>query len=126
MGKKYFFIMEQLKKFRKPFEIIVNGTSMEPTIKCGETVKVVPCDKKDLKIGDIIVYQKFNNHLTVHRIVKIIKIDEEHFWCKTKGDNNAKMDHYQVLDKEIIGVVDENWRDVRDDEVHTLGYNQKL
>ena len=57
------------------------------------------------KIGDIIVYKKFYDHLTVHRIQNIITLSSTRFYCETKGDNNAEEDGYKVLNSEIIGIV---------------------
>lgn len=71
-----------------------------------DRILVMPIIKKPLNIGDIIVYHKFQEHLTVHRILNIVKLSETRFYCETKGDNNLEIDPYKVLSHEIIGVVD--------------------
>ena len=103
---KQSLIINRIKFFQQPFELYVWGDSMAPTIKSGDKIKVIPYGKKILKIGDIIVYRKFNDHLTVHRIKDIIILNPTRFYCETKGDNNFEVDGYKVFNSEIIGVVD--------------------
>lgn len=103
--EKQSFIFDHIKSFKKPFILCINGDSMAPAIKSGDYVRVIPYKKNSLKIGDIIVYKKFYDHLTVHRIQNIITLSSTRFYCETKGDNNAEEDGYKVLNSEIIGIV---------------------
>ena len=100
------FITNKLKDLQKPFYLCVSGNSMAPKINSGDRILVMPIIKKPLNIGDIIVYHKFQEHLTVHRILNIVKLSETRFYCETKGDNNLEIDPYKVLSHESIGVVD--------------------
>lgn len=103
--EKQSFILEHIKSFKKPFILCINGDSMAPVIKSGDHVRVIPYKKNSLKIGDIIVYKKFYDHLTVHRIQNIITMSSTRFYCQTKGDNNIEADSYKVFNHEIIGTV---------------------
>jgi len=99
------FIMSKLLKFQKPFYLCVKGDSMVPVINKLDHILVTPCDKSSIKTGDIIVYRKFQDHLTVHRVVNIVKLSDTRFYCITKGDNNDDEDPYRVMNHEIIGIV---------------------
>lgn len=79
---------------------------MVPKINDGDRILVEPYMDKSLKPGNIIVYRKFTDHLTVHRITKIVRLSETRFYCETKGDNNIEADPYKVFNHEIIGIVD--------------------
>lgn len=91
------------------FEIIISGDSMYPFLKNGEKVKVQTVESSSLVIGDIIVYKKFEDHLTAHRVVEIMNLSERRTCFVTKGDNNPNKDDYIVHPHQIIGrVVKEN------------------
>jgi|SRR5690554_4271243 len=108
MNKKLIFYIKQMKNTIKPFKLFVKGNSMYPTFKDKQEIEIIPYKNKNLKVGDIIVYQKFNSHLTVHRILDIIFLNDRRFYCITKGDNNTKKDDYIVFNSEIIGIVEES------------------
>jgi signal peptidase I len=48
--------------------IVVNGTSMHPTLQMGWRVFVAPATGHDLKIGDLAVFRG-EHYLTIHRLV---------------------------------------------------------
>ena len=100
------YVTNKLKNFQSPFYLCVSGNSMLPMINDGDRILVEPYMDKALRPGSIIVYRKFSDHLTVHRIINIVKLSESRFYCETKGDNNIKADFYKVFNHEIIGVVD--------------------
>lgn len=106
--EKNTFIIEMLtKKQTTPFSLLISGDSMAPSIKNNDRILIEPYTGTTLKRGAIIVYRKFNDHLTVHRIVNVVKISKKRFLCETKGDNNAEIDPYKVFNHEIIGIVKE-------------------
>lgn len=84
-------------------EITISGNSMVPTLENGEKVKFDSTDK-DVKIGDIILYQQFSTHLTVHRVVKTIEQNKLKYYV-TKGDNNPECDKYLVASDSVIGKI---------------------
>lgn len=88
----------------KYFIAAVGSGSMEPTINTGDAILVKKLDKdeiKNLNIGDILVYKKYQN-MVVHRIVTIIP-DENELLFVTKGDHNNDSDNYVVSEKEVVG-----------------------
>ena len=107
MEKKAFIIEMLKKKQTTPFSLFVSGDSMAPNINNNDRILIEPYTGATLKGGEIIVYRKFNDHLTVHRVVNVIQISKNRFLCETKGDNNTEIDPYKVFNHEIIGTVKE-------------------
>jgi signal peptidase I len=87
------------------FEIIISGDSMYPFLQSGEKVKAQAVDPSTVAIGDIIVYQKFEDHLTAHRVIEIMNLSERRMCFITKGDNNPDKDDYIVHPHQIMGRV---------------------
>lgn len=85
--------------------INISGSSMSPTFQHGDSVKIFIYNFDDLKIGDIIAYKKFNDHLTVHRIKDIIKRKSANY-ILTQGDNNTQMDKYYITKDEYWGKIE--------------------
>lgn len=79
--------------------IIVNGTSMEPTLYSGDIVII---RRSAPKIGDIVAYKPFEdkNALILHRIID----HKEDLWI-LQGDNNAWVDPFNPSTKDIQGVM---------------------
>jgi signal peptidase len=74
-----------------PF-FFVQGISMHPTLEDGDLIVIDRTSFDNLKIGDIIIYDKpeIYPEPVVHRIIKIT-INQEEFLF-TKGDNNQFQD----------------------------------
>jgi signal peptidase I len=65
--------------------------SMRPVLDSNSNgIRVVPRDESELKVGDIVSYEK-DKDLIVHRIIEIGS-DKKGKWFITKGDNNAGSD----------------------------------
>ncbi len=65
-----------------------NTNSMLPIIDEGANgIRIVPKDKNDINVGDIITFEK-RNSLIVHRVIEIGN-DEQGTYFITKGDNNV-------------------------------------
>jgi signal peptidase I len=82
--------------------------SMRPVIDVyANGIRVVPVSEDEIKIGDIVSFEK-DNRLIVHRIVEK-GLDEEGFYFITKGDNNPTTDKGKLRFKDIkyktIGVI---------------------
>lgn len=99
------YVTNKLKDFHTPFYLCVSGNSMVPKINNGDRILVEPYMGKALSPGNIIVYRKFSDHLTVHRVINIVRLSKSRFYCETKGDNNIEADSYKVFNHEIIGTV---------------------
>ncbi|OUQ23020.1 signal peptidase I [Flavonifractor sp. An135] len=83
-----------------PF-VVLSG-SMEPTYPTGSLIYVKQVDPQDVEVGDPITFV-LNEDLTVatHRVVEI---NEEEGWFRTKGDANDSPDGSPVLFENLIGV----------------------
>ena len=79
----------------------VIGTSMNPVITEDDIV-VIKTDYQELKLGDIICYQRQienEEFLFMHRIIEIYQDG----WIQTKGDNMSELDPYLVKPSQVIG-----------------------
>ena len=108
------YVTNKLKDFHNSFYLCVRGNSMVPKINNGDRILVEPYMGKDLRLGSIIVYRKFSDHLTVHRVTNIVRLSKSRFYCETKGHNNIEADSYKVFNHEIIGIVD--WEGMNENE----------
>ena len=82
--------------------------SMEPVLdKNSNAIEIVPASSSDIKVGDIISYEK-DNEVIIHRVVKIDK-DEEGWYAITKGDNSQINDEGKVrfnhVKRILVGVI---------------------
>jgi len=84
---------------------VVTSSSMEPTYKKGDLLIVVKADPKNLKVGDVIVFNApWSSKPVVHRIVRIEnRSGVIRFY--TKGDNNMVQDPGYRTPKDLYGVV---------------------
>lgn len=78
----------------------VNGSSMEPTLHCGDIVHVMPIPFEDLREGDVVVYRTVNGTLVSHRIFT----RNDHSWY-ARGDNNPTRDRALVTRMNYVGYV---------------------
>ena len=78
-----------------------NGPSMNPTLKAGDRLRVVPYDNKRIHVGDVVVFQapEGKRHIT-HRVVSV-----DSRGVRTRGDNNNKTDSWVLRPDEITGRV---------------------
>lgn len=77
-------------------KIIINGSSMEPTMFEGETYKVLPVDPETLKQRDIVV-AKINGEIVVKRITAIYALAVD-----LKGDNRQASKDFDLVSKKKI------------------------
>lgn len=78
------------------------GPSMNPTLKVGDILKVVPYQSSTIRIGDIVVFcPAGEKRPVVHRVVSIVFRGG----VKTRGDNNLNIDPYVLTADGIIGRV---------------------
>lgn len=84
--------------------------SMDPILDNGATgIEIIPTNKDEIKVGDIITYQPdWTNNLVVHRVIYIGE-DEHGWYCYTKGDNTSSIDPGRIRFNQIkyllIGVL---------------------
>ncbi len=99
--------------------MLVASNSMEPTISTGDIIVVKSIDSSQIRLGDVIVYQKsLSEFIILHRVVCIVTSTGSscspgfylYINCYvppcyyTKGDNNPAPDPWVVLSSEIRGV----------------------
>ncbi len=77
-------------------KIIINGSSMEPTMFAGETYKVLPIDPETLKQRDIVVAM-INGEIVVKRITAIYALAVD-----LKGDNRKASKDFDLVSKKKI------------------------
>jgi signal peptidase I len=86
------------------------GTSMEPTLHSGALLMIEPIDPRDVKIGDIIVYnvpaavRDYYGYppVVAHRVIDIIKTPSLGF--RTKGDNTGE-EPFTIRPMDLRGTV---------------------
>src|SRR4051812_32036634 len=69
---------------------IVTGGSMEPNIAKGALVLVQPVSPAEVRIGDVITFQQYEQ-TTTHRVIAITEAPQGPVF-KTKGDANVVAD----------------------------------
>ncbi len=80
---------------------VVEGSSMEPLLQTGDVVIVIR--SKNINIGDVVVYKKYDGVLIIHRVVKFLNLNGK-IYVVTKGDNNFFTDP-PISKHQIIGKV---------------------
>jgi signal peptidase I len=70
--------------------IVASGYSMIPSVWPGESIEIVPVVIENVKIGDIIAFQRIQ-HMVVHRVVMIQNLNDESY-ITTMGDSNLRVD----------------------------------
>ncbi|RPF54026.1 signal peptidase I SipW [Aquisalibacillus elongatus] len=93
------------KVFGQELKVVYSG-SMEPEIKTGAVIGIKPeFDVRNLKEGDVIMFQQRENHFVTHRIIEVLNNDGQ-LMFRTKGDNNEFADTNAVIPANIYGVHD--------------------
>ncbi|NLC47835.1 MAG: signal peptidase I [Tenericutes bacterium] len=88
----------------KYYVVTIGSNSMHPIIDVGDVVIVEKLNKEELnllEVGDLLVF-KHDNLVIIHRIVNILKVNEEKYYY-TKGDNNKTQDGYPIKETDVIG-----------------------
>ena len=82
------------------YALTIGSSSMTGTINKGDVIII---DQKDRNIskGQIIAFKK-EDHILVHRVVKVQKINNKIYY-QTKGDYNKSKDNWLVEENEIVG-----------------------
>jgi len=92
----------------------VESSSMIPTLNIGDVVIIVGVDPNDIKVGDIIVYNKVSlmpskkpailplKTPIIHRVIGVVKVEDKVFFI-TKGDANIAKDSWYVPPEGVLG-----------------------
>ena len=91
-----------------------NGPSMNPNLKAGDQLRVVPYANRSIRVGDVVVFQapEGNRHV-IHRVVSV-----DSRGVRTRGDNNNKTDSWILRPEEIKGRVDSALRGAKKIPIH--------
>jgi hypothetical protein len=77
------------------------GPSMNPSLKAGDGLRVIPYEGRKVCVGDVVVFRPpGGNRDVVHRVVSV---DPE--GVRTRGDNNSQIDPRILQSADIIGRV---------------------
>jgi hypothetical protein len=77
------------------------GPSMNPSLKAGDGLSVIPYGERKVCVGDVVVFRPAGeDHDVVHRVVSV---DWE--GVRTQGDNNSQIDPWVLQSGDIIGRV---------------------
>ena len=93
---------------QNPFYVVSSG-SMYPELAMHDIIVISGHEPfEDVKIGDIIVFDRPKDHdrVIVHRVVAYV--DDDPLTLRTKGDNNQRSivgTDYPITEKEYIGTV---------------------
>ncbi len=82
---------------------IVTGGSMEPAVHKGSLVLVQPVSPSEIKVGDVITFQQYDQ-TTTHRVIAIGR-GTEGLTFKTQGDANVVADPEDKLFPGQVGIV---------------------
>lgn len=80
---------------------VITSGSMEPAYHVGSLVYVEPKDPEEIKEGDVITFALSEETTATHRVVEV---NREEQWFKTKGDANDHEDAGHVIYKNVFGV----------------------
>jgi len=92
----------------------VESSSMVPTLNIGDVVIIIGVNPEDIKVGDIIVYNKVSlipseksavlplKTPIIHRVIGIVKVKDKVFFI-TKGDANIAKDSWYVPQEGVLG-----------------------
>lgn len=85
----------------KPDLINYIGPSMNPTLRAGDGLKIIPYNGQSIRLGDVVVFvPPGDENKIVHRVVSV--------GCQrigTRGDNNNKMDPWVLTPDNVVGRV---------------------
>ena len=77
------------------------GPSMNPTLKVGDGLTVIPYGDRNIHIGDVVVFHSpERERYIVHRVISVNSRG-----IRTKGDNNSKVDSWILRPEDIVGRV---------------------
>ena len=96
--KDFWPVMKEVIESGGEFTFYPHGTSMLPLIRQGKD-QVVLVKPENIKVGDMVFYQRDNGQFVLHRLVKIAK--NQYVMC---GDNQYDLE-YGITDKHILAKV---------------------
>ncbi len=96
-------MLRELANTEEGAEFTCNSGSMAPTIRVGEAVRVRALPIRDLRVGDVIVYEGGKDIYMLHRIVLI---SPSRAWFLHIGDAESFRGPRKALTSAIVGRTD--------------------
>jgi signal peptidase I len=85
----------------KPPDYMYAGPSMNPTLRSGDVLRVIPCGEGEIRVGDVIFfYPPDRRRCVIHRVVSV-----DSPGIRTRGDNNLFTDDWILTPADIAGRV---------------------
>lgn len=86
--------------------IFTDTNSMDPVIDQGAAaIEIIPLSADELHVGDIVSYKsEFAEGIIIHRVVEIGE-DDDGWYARFKGDNNANIDPGKVRFDQVQRIV---------------------
>ena len=84
-----------------PVTLTYTGSSMNPTLKSGDVLWVVPYAGRKICVGDVVLIHPFENR--GHVVHRVVSVDSQ--GLRTRGDNNSDTDHWTLCPDDIVGRV---------------------
>ena len=83
--------------------MVIGSRSMTGALNKGDVILFKKYENQELNDNQIIIFN-YDGVQTIHRINKIIKVNDEYRFY-TKGDANKKLDNGYRLEDDIYGIV---------------------
>lgn len=93
-------MLRELAKTTSGAEFTCDSGSMAPTIRVGESVRVHALPIRDLRVGDVVVYEGAQDIYMLHRIVWI---SPRRRWFLHVGDASVRSGARKALTSAIVG-----------------------
>ena len=86
--------------------VFTDTNSMDPVIDDGShAIELIPQSSEQIKVGDIVSYKsEYADGTIIHRVIEVGE-DEEGWYCRMKGDNNAFEDPGKIRFDQIRRVL---------------------
>jgi len=98
---------------QEPF-FTYTGPSMNPILKPGDGLRVIPYGGRKIRVGDVVVIHP--SDIEEHVVHRVVSIDSEAI--KTRGDNNGNLDPWPLRPEDIIGRLDRAKRKNRTQKIY--------
>jgi len=84
-----------------PQYITYTGPSMNPTLRAGDFLRVLPYDGRKIRAGDVIVFSSLEDGTKItHRVISV-----DSRGIKTRGDNGGNVDPWILRPDDLLGRV---------------------
>lgn len=102
-------VIDGIKGRRFETAIFTDTNSMDPLIdEDTQAIQIIPLSPDEIKVGDVISYDAGKFGIIIHRVIEIGN-DEQGWYARVKGDNNASPDplkvRFPMIKRVLVGVL---------------------